>query len=768
MSDYSYDVKSVSDSVLSEPRAPRRRWFGTPVKLVLGCLLVVLASAGGTAMFILEQVHTVVQDLRANRPLVVDRKALAPDYYGGPETLLLVGDDWRPATKYYPHAVPHLANEMLLVRIDPSKPYISMMSIPRELWVPIATPNGEVGPTRLNAAYTGGLTYLLETIKQVTGLSINHVIVATFGRFEKAIDTLGCVYSTIDERYYHNNADGGDQYQNIDLQPGYQCLNGSEAEQFVSYRHTDTSQIRDARDQAFLLDVKKQYGPELAGNVGKFEKIFGQTVQTDPGLDTPTEVLNLADLLISAAGLRVRQVPFSASPLPSGDLTATPQQIKQSVHNFLVGGGQPPTGQTAKVARKVGRRAALAHLPLTPTLAANVAAEKAALAGIPFTAEFPKVQDLGGSGAFGVARQCTPEVEACIRDYLIHAPDGKAYPIYVEVFSNGQLGQFYDVQGTTWTDAPLFADPNQTTRVGKRSYDLYYDGTQLQMVAWHEHGAWYWIHNTLTNGVDNGELLAIAEQTEPIGAIVATPGAGSSKHVILKAAAAPAPTVATPKTPLTQTIGSLAGLAALVLAPLLAIMILRQRRMARQAQVQLQTNLELAASVSAAIPAALAVPAAPARATPGPYTDRHDYRSRRGRATILLPSVAVVLAAATAGYLATRARGHTQQVPAAVSNQRLPDGPPTVSVAVLDASRQPGAAASLAQHLAARRVHIIATGSVSESRAPGYWILYVKGAKAQAEKLAAMLNTPPPRIASIDLDARAAAGPRAEVVVVIV
>ena len=442
MPGYSFDVKSVSGSVLAEPRDHRQRWFGVPFKIALGCLLVVLASGGATAVFILEQVHTVVQDLRVNKPLKVDRRVLAHDYYGGPETLLLVGDDWRPATKYYPHAAPHLANEMLLVRIDPSKPYISMMPIPRELRVPIQTPNGVAGPTRLNAAYTGGLTYLLETIKQVTGLSINHVIVATFGRFEKAIDELGCVYSTIDERYYHNNADGGDQYQNIDLQPGYQCLNGSEAEQFVSYRHTDTSQIRDARDQAFLLDVKKQYGPELAGNVGKFEKIFGQTVQTDAGLASPTEILNLADLLVTAAGLRVRQVPFTASPLPNGDLTATPAQIQQSVHNFLVGGPPPPTKQTAAIARRVGRGHGVAGLPLTPTLESNVAAEKTATAGIPFTAEFPKVQDLAGSGAYAVSPQCTTQVQTCIRDYLIHAPGGKAYPIYTEVFSNGQLGQF--------------------------------------------------------------------------------------------------------------------------------------------------------------------------------------------------------------------------------------------------------------------------------------------------------------------------------------
>ena len=129
------------------------------------------------------------------------------------------------------------------------------------------------------------------------------MIVATFGRFEQAINDLGCVYATVDERYYHNNADGGDQYQNIDLQPGYQCLNGSEAEQFVSYRHTDTSQIRDARDQAFLLAVKNQYGPQLADNVGKFERIFGRTVQTDPGLDSSTEILNLANLLIRLPGV---------------------------------------------------------------------------------------------------------------------------------------------------------------------------------------------------------------------------------------------------------------------------------------------------------------------------------------------------------------------------------------------------------------------------------------------------------------------------------
>ena len=312
---------------------------------MLGCLIVFLASAGTSAVFVLEQVHTVVQDLKASKALKVDPRALAPSYYGSPETLLMVGDDRRAATRYYPHAVPHLANEMLLVRIDPSKPWISMMSIPRELWVPITPPNGATYTNRLNSAYTWGATTLVQTIKQITGLSVNHVIATTFAQFEHAINTLGCVYDTVDERYYHNNANGGDQYQNIDLQPGYQCLNGSDAEQFVSYRHTDSSQIRDSRDQSFLLAVKQQYGPQLAGNVGTFEKVFGKTVQTDTGLRSQTEILNLANLLISAAGLHVRQVHFQAGysfSAPPGDLTATPQEIQQSVHDFLYGGQAPP------------------------------------------------------------------------------------------------------------------------------------------------------------------------------------------------------------------------------------------------------------------------------------------------------------------------------------------------------------------------------------------------------------------------------------------
>ena len=305
--------------------------------------------------------------INQNPSLPVSADALASAAPGAPQTLLLVGDDRRALTQYYHHAVASHSNEMLLVRIDPSKPWISMLSIPRELWVPIHPSNGPEVTNRINFAYTlGGIGLMTATIKQVTGLTVNHVVVIDFAHFKRAVDQMGCVYSTIDRRYYHSNVGAVQQYQEIDLQPGYQRLCGTQALQFVSYRHGDTSLVRDARNQSFMLDVKKEYGPSLFANRDKFERIFGQAVQTDPGLHTTSGVLDLLTLLAQAAGRPVRQVPFQANLLATYD-TATPQQIHATVQSFLYGHPNAPKRRTAVVAHAVRSRRYRAQLALVPT-----------------------------------------------------------------------------------------------------------------------------------------------------------------------------------------------------------------------------------------------------------------------------------------------------------------------------------------------------------------------------------------------------------------
>ncbi len=67
----------------------------------------------------------------------------------------------------------------------------------------------------------------------------------------------------------------------------------------------------------------------------------------------------------------------------------------------------------------------------------TVAAARDVATRLPMSYEFPRVQDRGGAGH-----------PVALRNYLIRAPGGRPYPAYVAVFATGQLGQYYDVQGT--------------------------------------------------------------------------------------------------------------------------------------------------------------------------------------------------------------------------------------------------------------------------------------------------------------------------------
>src|SRR5271166_4046684 len=175
------------------PEPPRRGWWMTK-RFLLAAVGIVLLSGGATAAVALNEVSKVVEALGQSKAVTIAPKLLTPTSKGAPETLLLVGNDERPPPKSNPfgRVLPH-SNEMLLVRIDPSKPTISMLSIPRELQVTFTAPNGEVITNRINSAYTygsqqggttGGVKLMVETIKRLFSVAgpfpINHVFVTNF------------------------------------------------------------------------------------------------------------------------------------------------------------------------------------------------------------------------------------------------------------------------------------------------------------------------------------------------------------------------------------------------------------------------------------------------------------------------------------------------------------------------------------------------------------------------------------------------------------
>jgi polyisoprenyl-teichoic acid--peptidoglycan teichoic acid transferase len=577
------------------PEPPRHPWW-LATRFLLGAAGVVLLSAAASVVLARNEVSKVVAALNQNKPVKVAANVLPPAPSGAPETLLLVGNDERPPPKNNPAAgpvYPH-SNEMLFVRIDPSKPTIAMLSIPRELRVPIDRLNGEVEENRINSAYTfgyvesgdstsGGVKLMVETLTKVLGITPNLVFVTNFKRFRHAVDEMGCVYMTVDKRYHHVNEPGGEQYFEINLQPGYQRLCGQEALEFVANRHESTSLIRDARDQRFLLEVKAEYGPTLFENREKFERIVGKAVETD--LHSEAQVLQLLELLVESAGKPVRQVPFHVE-LHSNYDTATPQQLEAAASSFMNGTAalHPRRIHGPRPARSARGR----HTPpppepalgLSPTPSATLAEARTIAPFLPFAVQAPRAEV--------TSAEAEPDT---VRRYDIRGPGGQLFPAYVIVVDQGELGQFYDVQGSTWTSSPLLSGPTQEISVGPRTYSLFYAGEHLKTIAWREASAAYWIENTLTSSLTPRQMLALAEQTQPvIGTPAATHAQAQPSPRSFKLPPPPARTASTP-----AKVGALLGFLVLAVLALLGLAVFLRQRELRALREQVAQALALEA-----------------------------------------------------------------------------------------------------------------------------------------------------------------------------
>jgi polyisoprenyl-teichoic acid--peptidoglycan teichoic acid transferase len=96
------------------------------------------------------------------------------------------------------------------------------------------------------------------------------------------------------------------------------------------------------------------------------------------------------------------------------------------------------------------------------------------------------------------------------RVYKIKGPHRKRYGAYRLVIKRGLVGEYYGLQGTTWKDPPILASPSEKRRVGRRTYELHYDGDRLRLVAWHTKRAVYWVTNTLLQSLSERQMIAIA------------------------------------------------------------------------------------------------------------------------------------------------------------------------------------------------------------------------------------------------------------------
>ena len=473
-------------------------------RLLLGALVVVFAAAGATAVAAFHEIDKVVDALELGAELKLGRE-LAETDPGEPQTLMLLGSDRRPKNNIE-GAAGARSDTIMLVRLDPKKEAIAIMSLPRDLKVEIP---GH-GTDKINTAYDyGGPRLTLRTVKRLTGLSVNHVINVNFKGFWRAVNAIGCVYTDIDRRYYNALA----EYTYINLQPGYQRLCGTDALQYVRFRHEDNDLVRSARQQDFLRLAKQQVtSSELFDKRDRLLRIFGRNTTTDSALRSRSEVLRLLKLVLGTAGLPIREVHFEGHVGPSY-VEASDAQVKRLVNEFLQVEDTPGPRGELQGQRKPKRKR---KKPRTPD---ELGLEDASV--------FGREQALLAvqSGAGGSLPVLYPRLrlKGSIyidqpRVYKLRGTDGKRYGAYRMVLrsSNSALGEYYGIQGLTWQDAPILEDPSEIRKIGRREYELHYDGDRLRLVAWRTPKAVYWVSNTLLLTLTERQMLAIARSTQPL------------------------------------------------------------------------------------------------------------------------------------------------------------------------------------------------------------------------------------------------------------
>src|SRR5829696_8593597 len=333
--------------------APKRKryWW----RFLLGSLLIVGAVAGSTAASGVVFFNDLADALSHNdRYRKLDR-LLANVDSGEPENILILGSDERASEP----GDPGRSDTTMLLRLDPDRNAIALMSIPRDLKVEIPG----YGTEKFNGAYTyGGPKLTLQVVKELTGLPINHVVNVDFLGFVRAVYAIGCVYVDVDRRYYHSNEESAEEYAEINVQPGYQLLCGKKSLQYVRYRHTDTDLVRAARQQDFLSAARQRVpiGDLFFDRESLLEIV---TEYTTSDISDKETMLDVMKLFIASRNATINEVDFPAELGPSY-VYSTPTAIHGAVDQFLgieASGGargslEEPPGRSDKKKGKPGRK----------------------------------------------------------------------------------------------------------------------------------------------------------------------------------------------------------------------------------------------------------------------------------------------------------------------------------------------------------------------------------------------------------------------------
>jgi polyisoprenyl-teichoic acid--peptidoglycan teichoic acid transferase len=221
--------------------------------IVVGIALLVLSGIG----IVLTRIAGPVVDRVRGRtgtalpPLVIDQIGR---WSGASRVnVLLLGIDQRP------NEDPATArtDTMMILTLDPASKTAGMLSIPRDLYVPL--PDG--GQERINAAHVfGGPDLAKRTVEYNFGIPIHHHVRVNFNVLITLIDLVGGVEvnneNDIDDPLYPDENYGYDPFR---LKAGLHTLDGKTALKYARTRHGDSDFHRIRRQQQVIMALREKF-----------------------------------------------------------------------------------------------------------------------------------------------------------------------------------------------------------------------------------------------------------------------------------------------------------------------------------------------------------------------------------------------------------------------------------------------------------------------------------------------------------------------------
>jgi LCP family protein required for cell wall assembly len=205
-------------------------------------------------------------------------------------TVLLLGVDRRPG-----ETGPARADSITVVRVDPARGRVALLSLPRDLIVYIPG----YGRARINAASVygelypqlgGGVDLARQTVSGLLGIPIDYVVHIDFAGFIGAIDALGGVDIDVAQELYdaaYPTMDYG--YMVAHFLPGPQHMDGATALIYSRMRHMDSNYARNQRQQQVMLAalrrLREQSAFDRVQTVASLTTALRDYVQTDLPLE---------------------------------------------------------------------------------------------------------------------------------------------------------------------------------------------------------------------------------------------------------------------------------------------------------------------------------------------------------------------------------------------------------------------------------------------------------------------------------------------------